>query len=343
MVAVSHHEAERFLAARNDACFVLLVFGGDRGLVSERSLQITRSQTAVQIIDISGDVIATDPLVLIDEANAIDLFEQSNRIIRINVASKSPLPALELISRAPPKKCLIVLEAGDLRRDAPLRKWAEAQDFSAAIECRQDDAKSILRLLEQELAAARQSIEPSARDALLATLGEDRIATRNEIEKLLIYTRDQSHISLADVAAVSHDPNITRTDEIIDGFFSFSRSEILEMAHRWITTGVEPTAILIILLRHSIALQRGVAEIESGRSPNDALQSMLRQTGGFSRKGAFSDQLRAFGTDEVIRLIERLNAFIVESRKNPVLYQQRLIRLLMSRSGGASSKHGSRA
>jgi hypothetical protein len=96
-------------------------------------------------------------------------------------------------------------------------------------------------------------------------------------------------------------------------------------------------------LRHSIAFQRGVAEIESGRSPNDALQSMLRQTGGFSRKGAFSDQLRAFGTDEVIRLIERLNAFIVESRKNPVLYQQRLIRLLMSRSGGASSKHGSRA
>lgn len=342
MVSVSHNDAERFLAKPTGQYYVFLVFGGDRGLVSERSLQISRSaqannHAAVQITDISGDVIAVDPLVLVDEANAIDLFEQSNRIIRINVSGKSPLPALELISRAPPKQCLIILEAGDLRRDAPLRKWTEAQDFAAAIECRQDDARSILRLLEQELAAVKLSIEPSARDALLDTLGEDRIATRNEIEKLLIYTHGQSQISLSDVAAVSHDPNIARTDEIIDGFYSLGRGELLELAHRWITTGVEPTALLIMMLRHAIALERGVAEIESGRSPSDALQSMLRQTGGFSRKGAFVDQLRSFGSDEMIRLIARLNAFIAESRKNPILYQERLIRLLISRSGGAPS------
>jgi DNA polymerase-3 subunit delta len=335
MVAVSHNDAERFIGAPNDACFIFLIFGADRGLVSERSLQITRGarasdQAPIQIAEFSGDVIAADPLILVDEANSIDLFEPATRIIRVAVAGKSPLPALELVSRAPPSKCLIILESGDLRRDAPLRKWVEAQSFAAAIECRQDDARSVLRLLEQELAAVKQSIEPSARDALLDALGEDRIATRNEIEKLLLFTYGQSHISLSDVGAVSHDPNVTKTDEIIDGSYSHGRMEILELVHRSFMTGLEPTAILIMMLRHANALHRSLAEIESGRSQSDALQSLLRQTGGFSRKTAFGEQLRSLRTDEMIRLIARLNTFMVQSRRNPILYRERLIRLLMS-------------
>ncbi len=348
MAAISHSEADAFLARPSDRYFIYLIFGPDRGLVAERSLHIGRhnflaeGSTPLQKIDVSGDAIAADPLILVDEANSIDMFEQASRVIRVNLGGKSILPALEMIAQAPPQNCLLLLEAGDLRRDAPLRKWIEAQSFAASIECRQDDLRSVLRLLEQELAATGQSIEPGARDALLDTLGEDRIATRNEIEKLLLYTHGQSQIAFADVEAISHDPNLSRTDAIIDGFFSLSRRETLELVHRALQTGVDPTTILVLMLRHALALQRGLSEIENRTNANDALQTMLRQTGGFARKAEFSSQLKSFSSGEIVELIAILQSFTKASRQNPTLLAERLTRLLLSRPGGRQTKPNER-
>ena len=81
----------------------------------------------------------------------------------------------------------------------------------------------MLRLIDQELTAAKRTIEPSARDALLGVLGEDRLATRNEIEKLLLFTSGNDMINLSDVEAVCYDANGSKTDAIVDGFFSLDR------------------------------------------------------------------------------------------------------------------------
>ncbi|MBB4198727.1 hypothetical protein CCR94_06595 [Rhodoblastus sphagnicola] len=335
MVAIPISEADDFLAAPADRFCIVLLHGPDRGLVSERSLQASRSFLGEgapgQKIYLSGDGIASDPLVLVDEANSIDMFQRSNRVICINVGGKSLLPALEMIAKAPPQNCLIVLEGGDLRRDAPLRKWAEAQSLVAAVECRPDDARSLLRLLEKELATARRAIEPSARDALLGVLGEDRIATRNEIEKLLLFTSGQDTIQLSDVQAVCYDPNLSQIDAVVDGFFSRGRQDMLDLLLNTHLSGADPTVMLLAMMRHALALQRSAGAVESGGNPNDALQALLRSTGGFSRKAELMRQLKSVRAEDAIELVRTLHRFTKATRENATLVSARLIRLLLSR------------
>jgi len=239
-----------------------------------------------------------------------------------------------MIARAPPQNCLIVLEAGELRRDAPLRKWAETQDIAAAIECRPDDARSLMRLIEREFAAAGRAIEPSARDALLGVLGEDRIATRNEIEKLLLFTSGQTTVHCADVEAICYDPNLTQTDAIVDGVFSSDRQTLLERLLSVSLSGADPTIILLAMMRHALALQRGLGAVDAGANPADALQSTLRSTGGFNRKNEIMRQMKTGNAQDLLGFVRALHNFIKATRANPTLSSQRLTRLLISRAGG---------
>jgi len=334
VVAIPIGDADEFLAKPFGRYFVILLFGPDRGLVSERSLLARRTflrgaPSSGQTIQLSGDAIASDPLVLVDEANSIDMFQASDRCIVVGVGGKSLLPALQMVLRAPPQNCLIVLEAGELRRDAPLRKWAEGQDVVAAIECRQDDARSLARLIEKELASASRAIEPSAREALLGVLGEDRLATRNEIQKLLLFTMGQSTIVRHDVEAICYDPNLTQTDAIVDGFFSFNRQTMLEHLLDMSLSSADPSVILLAMMRHSLALQRGVSAMDGRANAADTLQSVLRSTGGYNRKAEIGRQLKAGDARQLLALIRIFQAFTRDSRQSSTLSMQRLTRLLL--------------
>ena len=336
MAAISNAEADAFLVSRLDRFCVILMFGRDRGLVSERALQAARTflgseGASKRIMQLSGDAVASDPLRLVDEANAIDMFQPSTRVLCVSVGGKSLLPALEMIASAPPQACLILLEGGDLRRDAPLRKWVETHGFAAAVECPQDDQRTLLRLIDQELTAAKRAIEPSAREALLGVLGEDRFATRNEIEKLLLFTSGQDMITLGDVEAVCTDANVSTTDAIVDGFFSLDREGMLEMLLDASPAGTDPGLLLLAMMRHTLALQRTIAAGENG---SDALQSMVRSTGGYNRKAEFARQLKMCRGDETIGLIKTLQGFTRETREDPSLSTTRLVRLLMSQAKG---------
>jgi DNA polymerase III subunit delta len=339
MVAIPIGEADDFLARPFGRTSVILLFGPDRGLVSERSQLASRTflggeNAPGQKIQLLGDAIASDPLLLVDEANSIDMFQSSNRCILVSVGGKSVLPALDMIARAPPQNCLIVMEAGELRRDAPLRKWAETQDIAAAIECRPDDARSLMRLIEREFAAAGCAIEPSARDALLGVLGEDRIATRNEIEKLLLFTSGQGTVHCSDVEAICYDPNLTQTDAIVDGVFSSDRQTLLERLISVSLSGADPMVVLMAMMRHALALQRGVGAVDAGANPADALQSMLRSTGGFNRKAEFMRQMKSANARDLLGFVRALQNFTKATRENSTLSSQRLTRLLISRAGG---------
>ncbi|MCW2315835.1 DNA polymerase III, delta subunit [Rhodoblastus acidophilus] len=331
MVAITNSEADDFVAAPPARYFILLLFGSDRGLVAERLALASRhfmGEARGQKIQLSGDAVAAEPLVLVDEANSIDMFDRAQRVICVSVGGKSILPALEMIAKAPPQNCLILLEAGDLRRDAPLRKWVEAQAFAASIECRPDEPRSLLRLVEKELAAAGREIEPSARDALLGVLGEDRIATRNEIEKLLLFTHGQDEIRLSDVQAICYDPNLSQMDAVIDGFFSRERSAMLDLLLGAHLSGADPTALLLAMMRHVLAMHRSFGL----NNVNDALQTFLRGTGGYSRKAELTRQLKSVAPGEALELIRTLQGFTQATRQSPTLFNQRLVRLLLSRS-----------
>src|SRR5690606_4195920 len=73
---------------------------------------------------------------------------------------------------------------------------------------------------DEELARGGRRIEPEARQRLRGQLGGDRLATRGEIEKLVLYVGDGKEIRLADVEALVGDVSALSADDAVDALLS---------------------------------------------------------------------------------------------------------------------------
>src|SRR6478609_6561310 len=129
MVALKSSEADSFAARPDPARAVVLVFGPDAGLVSERVDAIVRASVddpadPFSLVRLDGDTIASDPARLSDEALTVPLFG-GRRAIRVRAGSRNIVPAVEGVLAAPLRDCRVVIEAGDLKRNAALRTVCE--------------------------------------------------------------------------------------------------------------------------------------------------------------------------------------------------------------------------
>ena len=87
MVALKAAEVDAYIAARDPARPIALVFGPDAGLVSESADAIVRAAVddpndPFSLVRLDGDELASDPSRLIDEANTVPLFG-GRRAIRV--------------------------------------------------------------------------------------------------------------------------------------------------------------------------------------------------------------------------------------------------------------------
>ncbi len=338
MVAVKNGEADRFIAKPAPNIFLYLVFGTDAGLIAERVQKIIAASVddlkdPFQFLRISGDELAADPLRLADEANTIPMFG-GRRAIAIDAQGKSFVAALEPILAKPPLDCMIVIEAGALKRDAPLRKLCESNPRAAALECYPDSAKDVAQLIDSELRADNLSIDADARTLLVSLLGEDRLTTRAEIAKLALYARGAGTVTVDHIAAIVAEASSLALDTAIDGAFEGDLRAVEKTAGRVFSEGGDYNALLGAALRHATALHRARLDAESGRGPGGGGGF------GFRRSPAFERHVRAWPSERLSRTIIALNQAIGKARRDPRLADQIALRTLWSIALSARKKSG---
>jgi len=121
MVALKAAEIEAYIAEREPARPIALVYGPDAGLVSERTDAIVRSAVddphdPFGLVRLDGDELAGDPSRLIDEANTVPLFG-GRRAIRVKAGSRDFSAALGTLVAAPPRDFDVWIPAGDFTHD----------------------------------------------------------------------------------------------------------------------------------------------------------------------------------------------------------------------------------
>ena len=130
MVALKRNEYDSFCEDPDPRYPVVLIYGPNRGLVSERVntlLQRVRgkSDDAFTVVALDGDVLASDPGKLSDEARTIGLFGDK-RILHVRAGARSFADSLKALLADPPSETLVVIEAGDVTNKSPLRTLCEA-------------------------------------------------------------------------------------------------------------------------------------------------------------------------------------------------------------------------
>jgi len=197
MVAVKAADVDAFVARPDPVRRVVLVFGPDAGLIGER----VRAVLAASVDDMSdpfalarlnGEELAAEPTRLVEEALTMPLFG-GRRAVWVKAGSRNIAPAVEALLDDPlfaaARECRVVIEAGDLRRNAPLRVLCERAKNATALPCYADSERDRARLIDDEMRAAGLSLAPDARAVLIPLLGGDRAASRSEIQKLALYAR----------------------------------------------------------------------------------------------------------------------------------------------------------
>jgi DNA polymerase-3 subunit delta len=297
---------------------VVLVYGPDAGLVGERARAAAEATVSdpndpFQLVRIEGDAVAADPGRLADEAGTIGLFG-GRRAIWVKPTSRNLAPAVEAVLAGSGQDAMVVIEAGDLARTAPVRTVCERSPKALALPCYADNARDLAAVVDETLRDASLRISPEARATLIASLGGDRLASRGELAKLVLYAHGQGAVTLDDVDAVVSDVSSLAMDAVVDAAFA-GDLEQLDAGYRRLTReGVAAAAVLAGALRHALVLLAQRVEIEeTGRSITSAVEGWRGLH--FRRRNAIERQLRAWTGDTLRRRLGRLQAELLDSRR----------------------------
>ena len=149
MVAFKAADVDQFIARPDPARPIVLLFGPDAGLVRERAEALVRSaiddpKDPFQLARLDGDELAAAPARLVEEVNTIPLFG-GRRAVWVRSGSRDFVPALAALLASSAADCRVVIEAGDLRRNAPLRTICERARNAVALPCYADTEKELAR------------------------------------------------------------------------------------------------------------------------------------------------------------------------------------------------------
>jgi DNA polymerase-3 subunit delta len=322
MVALKAAEVEPFVARPRADRPIMLLYGPDGGLVRERAQRLIETSVddpndPFALVRIEGDVLASEPSRLVEEAHTVPLFG-GRRAVWIKTGSRSFAAAVEAVVASPPIDCRIVIEAGDLKRNAPLRALCEKAKCAVALPCYPDDEVALARLIDDEMRAANLSIERDARDALVSLIGGDRQASRSEIRKLALYAHGKNRVVLDDVLAVVADASSMALDAVVDAAFTGHAAETEAQLSKAFSAGTSGGSILSAALRHVAQLHKARVALDASEDNFGAMRSFIPPV-HFSRRGAVEAALRLWSAPRLERSMEQLADATFNARRTAAL------------------------
>ncbi len=331
MVAVKAADVDAFVLRPDPARRVVLVFGPDSGLVSERVTALVKAAVddpndPFALARLDGEELAANPSRLVEEALTIPLFG-GRRAVWVKAGSRNIAPAVEALLGAPDAECRTVIEAGDLRRNAPLRVLCERAKNAVALPCYADSERDRARLIDEEMRAAGLSLAPEARALLVPLLGGDRAASRSEIRKLALYARGRDTVGIEEVAAVVSDASALALDDIVDVAFAGRVAELETQLGKARIAGTGSGSLLFAAQRQVAQLHKWRSAIESGAG--FSLDAALPPA-QFRRRGHVDAALKLWTAARLAAAMAELADATLQSRRTPALADTIAERALLS-------------
>lgn len=321
MAAVKAGDVDRAVSQRRADVTLLLFYGPDAGLVTERARAAARSAVddpsdAFQLIRIDGDDLADRPSRLVEEASTFGLFG-GRRAIWVRPSGRNIAAAVSACLDVVLVDTLVVIEAGELARSAPLRVACERSPRALALPCYGDADKDVAAIVADTLRGSRLTIDPDARELLLESLGGDRLATRGEVEKLALYAHGQDRVTVADVEAIVSDVSGPGIDAAIDAAFLGDRDGLETALAQLGRAGTAPAAILALALRHALTLLGATLRLQAGQ-PLDTVLGGWRGL-HFTRKQGVARQVKAWRPEQAALAVGRLGSASLAGRQSAAL------------------------
>ncbi len=336
MAQMKAHQVDGWLKRPDPAIAAVLVYGPDRGMVAERVRAFARNAVPdlddpFSVVRLDAAELEADPGRLFDEAGTLPMFG-GGRLIWISgaVAGRKLADAVTQVCGDPADGIKILIEAGDLKKGAALRSAVEGHARAMALPCYPDEGRSIDALIDETLQAADLAITLDARLALKGALGGDRLASRGELEKLVLYARGKTAVDLEDVAASVGDSAGLSMDDVVDSALA-GRMDALDAAYsRHCRSGTKPFVLAAAAMRQFHALQIMRHEMETAGKSAAAVVAAQKPPVFFARKALVEKALAAWPLPAIERALQRLQGAVLQSRRRAALEEEAVGQALLA-------------
>jgi DNA polymerase-3 subunit delta len=307
---ITFRDIEGFVKSPDKAARAILVYGPDDGLMRERAR--TMALTVVKDINnpfnvalLSGDMLASDPARLADEANAMSMMG-GDRLLRIEDAGDKLTPLLKDYLASPNNNALIILEAGELGPKSSLRKLCEAAKNAAAVPCYVDDERDLARLIRETFQAQNLRADADAVSWLAVNISGNRQKVRNELEKIITYKgTDNTTVTLEDVQACCGEAGAQGLDDLVYSVGGHQPEKALRTYNLLLEDGVNFIVIVRALQNHFRKLQMVNARVQNGE-PLEACMKSLMPPIFFKQEPAFKAQAQRWNIGMLDKVLARL-------------------------------------
>lgn len=290
-----------FLRRPDPQVRAVLLYGPDAGLVRERARALARLicpdlADPFRVADLDAGALLADPARLADEAAQLAL-TGGRRVVRVRETGDRLAPLFTGFLAASPGDAFVVVEAGELTSRSPLRRAFEEAPRAAAIGCYPDGARDLAAVIRESLAAHRITPSRDALDYLVEHLGEDRLSTRSELEKLALYAGEGGRIELADARAAVGDGAAIALDDAVMAAAEGDLPRLERALTRLFQEGTSPVTAIRALLRHLHRLHLFAAQLAGGAAPEEVLRGarppiFFKLQDGFRRQLALWSEAR---------------------------------------------------
>ena len=277
MVEFRAPQIASFLKSPDKGKRIFLIYGQDEGLVRERAKKICL--TAVDsledpfcYVEMTSADLSDDPAKLGDEIGAISMMG-GERAIRLRNATNSTSAIIKSILDADFSNSILVIEAGDIRKDSALVKTVNSASTGVVIPCYRDKAQDLSGLIKEVISTANLTIDSDATEYLRQNLGSDRALSRQELDKLVLYKgREQTPVSLKDVQAVIGDSSAENIFDVIDAALLGNLPGLEKALNKAFFSGESSIALLRLIQNQLKQLHKAASFMDKGISSSDALK-----------------------------------------------------------------------
>lgn len=307
---VKPRDIPALLKAIDPSVRAVLVFGRDEGLARERADLISKQvapdlSDPFQVAKPSGEDIKNSPSLLLDEVGAISMMG-GRRLVRIDSVGNEVTEATKLVLESDLGDGLLVMTAGDLKPTSSLRKLLEGAKKALAIPCYEDNARDLMGLVQSVLADANLTATQDAVTYLVDNLGSDRMISRGELEKLVLYKGPGAgQVTLADAEACVGDTAALGLNQIAEAVTAGNLSRLEKLLERARVSGENAIAIIRTLQNRMMRLHLARGYMDTGMSAGEAI-GKLRPPVFFGERDKFQREVSMWSARKVEQALDIL-------------------------------------
>ncbi len=304
-------KAEAFIKSPDPKVRAVLLFGPDAGLIRERAKTLVHhfadDADPFAITELSGDTLRKDGAMLADAANAMSLMG-SAAVVNVRDISDSVVTVVEEWLESGGGVHPAIFEAGELAPRSKIRVLFESRADAAAIGCYPDEGRDLVSVVRDHLAAAGVRLENDALPNLIARLGTDRLAVRQELDKLVLFAGgpgSDTVITSADIETAIGDAKSASLDDIAFAVGSGDQKSLGRAMDRAFSEGATAVGVIRAVQRHLDRLHQAKSHAVKDGNLQGAIKK-LRPPVFFKVAATFESQARSWAPQDLAKALNLL-------------------------------------